>query len=393
MDSLDTGYDFIQPEFLNILFFQQKSLVIAPYVDLKHLHSLEIFTAGYNVVDLDSTALHNIREILELENNNSYSQTPCFFFITNINSNELHDIMELDNIHCVINANEKINSTIDDGHFVFYNKKSGSFLNYDPIKINLEFEKQLITTSKNKSILQDKILRIKSIATTIFTELNEELNINSHKISQILSEYDPKYWDKILDFTRLYYKIEVPEVDVKFSINQQSKNSNKKSLIDFSDEYHTIVSSNRKLSREFIQLLHDYRSRKVNPSNLDLEQLYNPQKLYEYLRNHHWKNGIDKEFLTEWQKMNNTKYEIDEDVLSDFHKIFNILKAPEEILTNISSDSINYDENLTNNNNVFTEQINNIESPSNSIPSIKNFPQFKKWFLNKLDEIEKLRQL
>ena len=90
---MDTGYDFLQPEFLNILFFQQKSLVIAPYVDLKHLHSLEIFTGGYNVVDLDSTALHNIREILELENNNSYSQTPCFFFITNINSNELHEIM------------------------------------------------------------------------------------------------------------------------------------------------------------------------------------------------------------------------------------------------------------------------------------------------------------
>jgi len=391
VDSLDTGYDFLQPEFLNILFFEQKSLVIAPYVDLKHLHSLEIFTAGFNVVDLDSTALHNIREILELENNNTYSQTPCFFFITNINSNEIHAIMELDNIHCVINASEKIDSTIDDGHFVFYNKKNGSFLNYNPSKTNLEFEKQLIDTSKNKSILQDKILRIKSIATTIFTEINEELSINSRKIAQILSEYDPKYWDKILGFTRLYYKIEIPEIDVKFSIDQKSKNSNKKPLIDFSDEYHTIVSSNRKLGREFIQLLHDYRSRKVNSSNLDLEQLYNPQKLYDYLRNHHWKNGIDKEFLTEWQKMNNTKYALNEDDLSDFHKIFNILKAPEEILTDISTDSMNYDENITNNNNIIlTEQIKSKISSSNSIPSIKNFSQFKKWVLNKLDQIEKL---
>lgn len=391
MDSLDTGYDFLQPEFLNILFFEQKSLVIAPYVDLKHLHSLEIFTAGFNVVDLDSTALHNIREILELENNNTYSQTPCFFFITNINSNEIHEIMELDNIHCVINASEKIDSTIDDGHFVFYNKKNGSFLNYNPSKTNLEFEKQLIDTSKNKSILQDKILRIKSIATTIFTEINEELSINSRKIAQILSEYDPKYWDKILGFTRLYYKIEIPEIDVKFSIDQKSKNSNKKPLIDFSDEYHTIVSSNRKLGREFIQLLHDYRSRKVNSSNLDLEQLYNPQKLYDYLRNHHWKNGIDKEFLTEWQKMNNTKYALNEDDLSDFHKIFNILKAPEEILTDISTDSMNYDENITNyNNTILTERIKSKISSSNSIPSIKNFSQFKKWVLNKLDQIEKL---
>ncbi|MFX0019402.1 MAG: hypothetical protein ACFFBT_14345 [Promethearchaeota archaeon] len=388
---MDTGYDFIQPEFLNILFFQQKSLVIAPYVDLKHLHSLEIFTVGYNVVDLDSTALHNISEIVELENNNSYSQTPCFFFITNINSNQLHEIIELDNIHCVINACEKIDSTINNGRFVFYNKKNGSFLNYDPTKINLEFEKQLINNSKNKSILQDKILRIKSIATTIFTELNEELNINSRKISQILSEYDPKYWDKILDFTRRYYKIEIPKADIKFSFNKKSKHSNKKSLIDFSDEYHTIVSSNKKLGREFIQLLHDYRSRRVNPSNLDLEQLYNPQKLYEYLRNNHWKNGIDREFLTEWQRMNNTKYTLDKDDLSDFYRIFNILKVPEDILINFSTEIMNYDEPFASNKEViFSEQNNNKDSQSNSNPSIKNFPQFKKWVLKKLDEIEKL---
>ncbi|MFX0027114.1 MAG: hypothetical protein ACFE8M_11940 [Candidatus Hermodarchaeota archaeon] len=379
---MDTGYDYLQPEFLNILFFQQKNLVIAPYVDLKHLHSLEIFTAGYNVVDLDSTALHNVREILELEHNNSYSQTPSFFFITNINNNEIHEIMELGNIHCVINVNERVDPTVDNGHFVFYNKKNGSFLNYDPTKINLEFESKLITTSKNKSILQDKILRIKSIATTIFTELNEELSIDSRKISQILSDYDPKYWDKIINFTRLYYKIEIPELDPKFFINQKSKN--KQSLIDFSDEYHTIVSSNRKLGREFIQLLHDYRSKKVNPSNLDLEQLYNPQKLYDYLRNHHWKNGIDRDFLTEWQKMNNTKYKLENDDLSDFRKIFTILKAPEDSLIEISSDNMIYDENIIKNNSErFTKQ-------TNSIPSIKNFPQFKKWVLNKLDEIEKL---
>ena len=62
---MDTGSDFIQPEFLNIVFFQQKNLVVFPYVDLRHLHGLEIFTAGYNVVDIESTAIHNIKEILE----------------------------------------------------------------------------------------------------------------------------------------------------------------------------------------------------------------------------------------------------------------------------------------------------------------------------------------
>ena len=64
----------MQPEFLNILFFQQKNLVVFPYVDLKHLHGLENFTVGYNVIDLESTALYNIKEIIEFEANNCYSQ-------------------------------------------------------------------------------------------------------------------------------------------------------------------------------------------------------------------------------------------------------------------------------------------------------------------------------
>ena len=78
---MDTGADFIQPEFLNILFFQQKNLVIFPYVDLKHLHALELFTVGHNIVDLDSTALHNLAEILEFESSNNYSQNPPRYFV------------------------------------------------------------------------------------------------------------------------------------------------------------------------------------------------------------------------------------------------------------------------------------------------------------------------
>ena len=65
---MDTDFDFMEPEFLDILFFQQKNLVIFPYVDLKHLHALELFTVGHNVVDLESTALYNLKEIIE----NSY---------------------------------------------------------------------------------------------------------------------------------------------------------------------------------------------------------------------------------------------------------------------------------------------------------------------------------
>ena len=93
MVKTDTGFDFIQPEFLNILFFQQKNLVIFPYVDLKHLHTLELFTAGYNVVDLESTALYNLKEIIEFGAGNSYSQNKSLYFIYNLDREKFDEII------------------------------------------------------------------------------------------------------------------------------------------------------------------------------------------------------------------------------------------------------------------------------------------------------------
>ena len=98
---MDTKYDFMLPEFLNILFFQQKNIVIFPYVDLKHLKTLEIFTAGHNVIDLESTALYNLEEII-YEANNSYSQERSFFFIYGLDSEKLSAILKLEDIRCVL---------------------------------------------------------------------------------------------------------------------------------------------------------------------------------------------------------------------------------------------------------------------------------------------------
>ena len=86
---MDVGVDFVQPEFLNLLFFQQKNMVIFPYVDLKHLRALEIFTVGYNVVPIDATALHNVKEIVELDAFDTYSQHPNLFIIYNGKSPQL----------------------------------------------------------------------------------------------------------------------------------------------------------------------------------------------------------------------------------------------------------------------------------------------------------------
>ena len=194
---MDTGEDFITPEFLNILFFQQKNLVIFPYVDLKHLHTLEIFTAGYTPIDLESTAIHDLKHILEVESSNSYSQSPTFYFIYNLDKDKVKDILSIDGIRCTLNSNDNVSNLANGSNFIFYNKKNNQFVSYPGNGSSLEFEKFLISTSQNKTILQDKIQNIKSIASQIFTEINQSSSFN--KIPELLKDFEPKYWQKILD--------------------------------------------------------------------------------------------------------------------------------------------------------------------------------------------------
>jgi hypothetical protein len=306
---MDIGSDFIQPEFLNIIFFQQKNLVIFPYVDLKHLHGLEIFTIGYNVVNLESTALHNLKEILEFESSNSYSQNPTLYFIYNMDREKVKELMEVDGIRCIINSNENLSSLANGSKFIFFNKKNNQFLNYNITDRELEFENSLIKNSQDADILQETIQKIKIAATRVFKELNQAGNLEN--LPNILVEYEQKYWKSILDFTSNYFEINIPDIS-------GIKSKPKKPLKDYSDEYEVIISTNPVLGKEFIQLLHDYRSKKVNPAHLELEELYNPQKLYNYLRNHHWKEGIPKTFINEWIQMKLSNYQLTETDQSDF---------------------------------------------------------------------------
>ncbi|MFX1444774.1 MAG: hypothetical protein ACFFHV_15285, partial [Promethearchaeota archaeon] len=310
---MDTGIDFVQPEFLNILFFQQKNLIIFPYVDLKHLHALELFTVGYNVIDLESTALYNIKEIIEFEANNSYSQNRTFFFIYNLDIDKIKDIIEIADIRCILNTNEDVRRVINGNSFIFYNKKNSMFLNFDLNTVDLEFEKHLISSSENETLLYEKIQQIKIVATKIFMEINSNPNFIEN-LPEILKDYDSRFWVKILDFTKHYFKIEIPKINLEnkkefikksnFELKEMGK------LNEILREYESIISLNKHIAKEFVQLLHEYRSNRVNPSNLDLEQLYNPQKLYQYLRTHHWSKEIPMEFLQNWIEMQNTGYKL-----------------------------------------------------------------------------------
>lgn len=373
---LDTSFDFIRPEFLSAIFFHQKSVVVFPYVDIKHLRSLEIFAIGYNIVDLDSTALYNLREIIELERYNSYSQSPSFFFITNVSKTQLDEIIKLKDLHCIINCNEDLalNSYSDKNHFIFFNKKNKKFINYSPK--DLSFEVSLISSSKNISSLQDKILRIKTLATNIYTELNDSGNVQ--RIANLLNEYEPHYWNKILDYTGLYYAIEIPEIS---SESSSTKIVKELSTSPFSEEYDLIVSKNKMIGKEFIQLIHDYREKKVNAANLDTGQLFYPLNLYDYLRTHHWKDGIDKQFLNDWVKMNKTQYILKKDDLADFHTILFKLNLPDEIISKVLNIE-NQDKEVKN------EEINTkVVDKELSLPIM---PQTQKSMLEKLNDIENI---
>jgi hypothetical protein len=358
--------------------------VIFPYVDLKHLHSLEVFTVGYNVVPLESTAIQNLREIVESEESDSYSQIPNLFLIFNLDKAKVKKMLSVNNIRCILNASENVTELASETDFIFYNKKIKKFLNYDAENTDLEFEKHLIASSKSEVILQDKIQKIKAKATRIFTEINQEGDLEN--IKKILKGYDWKYWLKILRFVELYYDINVPP----FKIEQRSSGS--ETLFDYSNEYEIIISTNKLIAQEFIQLLHDYRSKKVNPSNLELQQLYYPQKLYTYLRNHHWKNGISEDFLREWIQMKITNHSLTRNEWVDFEEIFQKLKIPIEFLpSSLNSEKYSIDPTPYKHIEASNPKINVVDAKkSDSVPSVLNFPQFKLWMINILDEIENL---
>jgi len=382
---MDTDFDFMTPEFLDILFFQQKNLIIYPYVDLKHLHALEIFTVGYNIVNLESTALYNLKEIIESETNNSYSQNPSLYLIYNLDSEKVKEIMEIKNIRCILNTNENVSNLKNGSDFIFYNKKNKNFINYQENDSNLEFEKYLVSSSENKTILLDKIQKIKIIASQIFAELNKIGNLD--KLPQLLRDYDWKFWEKILNFVKLYYNIELPDIndaknDAKKAI-QEKKNSTKNAK-DFSGEYELIVSLNKNIAKEFVQLLHEYRSQKVNSANLDLDQLYNPQKLYDYLRNHHWKHEIPEDFLNKWVHMENSQYELDDTDKIDFETVFKRLNVNSGLILEFLK--IENSKKGTNETDIVDLNDNNLDT--SKLPSIKNFSEFKTWILTRLTEIE-----
>lgn len=379
---MDTGYDFISPELFNILFFEQKNLVIYPYVDIKHIHSLDCFTVGHDLVDIDSTGLDNILDIVEFETTNSYSQQPTFYYLLNVSAEDVEKLVEYQNIRCIINTPDDVEHLVKGNYYIFYNKKNKTFANYENESEKLALEQYLIQLSQNEQILLDEILKIKSVATKVFSDIN--INNNSRNLPTLLSDYDQMYWDKILSFTAKYYNVQIPEFTRPII---PSKKKNTALCKDFSGEYEFILKTNRKIGQKFIQLLHDYRYSKVNPANLEIDQLYYPKKLYNYLRNHHWKKGIPQDFLTIWIEKLATNSSMNENDRLDFQIIFNKLDL-EPTQKSFAIQEINAPKKP--NKGFLKTKTEVLEDHPEEIPPIENFQVFKHWLLKKLDELQNM---
>ncbi len=346
MNETDTGTDLITEEFLHLLFFKQCNLVIFPYLDLRHLRVLEVFVPGFQIITLECTALFNVKEILEMELVNSYSHQTNFYFIYNVSKEEVLDLTTLKGLRCVLNTPQKPPDLGNGSIFKFYDKKTKQFLNFSPNPNDLLLEREMLgKTGTSITLLQEELQKIVQCANKIFTALVEGSGLNT--IAQALSPFPQIHWDKILEFCHLYKNIEVPSV---------SEILNKSHVaVDYTEEYELIKSLPSIIRKEFIRCLNHYRSRKVNQSNLEFEDLYDPTRTYNYLRNHHWKDGFPEDFLWDWSSMTHTNFILSKDQIDLFKTRLSELGVTPDLIEKLnfpttSTENINAKEKLIDSN-------------------------------------------
>jgi len=400
MSIMDTEYDFLTPEFLHLIFFKQKSIVIFPHVDLKHLRALEAFTVGYNLIDLEATAIYNIREMIRSDSD-SYSHTPNYHLIYNLDKEKAKQLLDLEGAHTILNITQNVSDLIELTHedFIFYNKKSAKFLNYDFSDIDLNVERMILSLAKTYGMIRDELQGIKQTASKIYTKLMN--TPDEFDIDKLTSAYTLAERDRIIEFTERYYDIILPDDEVKQDDLEVKSTKPPYDLpmvidnpaLDFTSEFDIIHSKNRRLFQVFITQLDEYRIKNVNQSNLELNELFTPSSLYNYLRRHHWSKGIPEEFLIQWKDALNMKGGLSEEEMLDFHQALKGLSVKNSIIKQITEET--HSENIKEqqiepNLNQIKREVNT--HPEDLIPSITDFPRFKAWIMRKLNFIEEKLQ-
>ena len=143
---------------------------------------------------------------------------------------------------------------------------------------------------------------------------------------------------------------------------------------------------NRNLAKEFIQQLHEYRSKRVNPDYLELEELFSPLKLYNYLRNRHWKERIPQSFIDEWFQMKISRYTLTDSDITDFESLLSKLGISKHNLSNPPPRATI--KNLEPTHNI--PQTGSEQDLFDEIPSLDdNWEEFKDWIYSQLKIIER----
>ncbi len=328
---MDTESDFITAQFLHLIFFKQRNVLIYPHVDLKYLNALEIFTVGYTFIPIDATALTSVNDILEA---NVYSTIPNFYLIYNLNLKDIYAIMQYPSLHYILNTSENAKELIPklavpsiqspssatsenltSQPLILYNKKTKKFLNYDFIARDLSFEKKIIERCPTLDLLRDDLLKIKNLAGQIFILLNEGKSIKSIQKFLSKSHEDENEQEKILRFMEHFYDVRICHLlkkasslndDDSISIEKISKSDpllqKKDPLQQYREEYRALKNLPATIKRMFVSCMEEYCLEHVNTANLEDKVLINPENRYLYLRQHHWKLGLPEDFLRTWLK-------------------------------------------------------------------------------------------
>ena len=191
--------------------------------------------------------------------------------------------------------------------------------------------------------------------------------------------------NRILEFTSNYFDIEIhPTTFSEVAESSAHMTESKEELKDYSDEYIILVSINKNIGKEFIQLLHDYRSKRVNPSHLVLEQLFNPQELYNYLRNHHWIEGIPATFVKEWSEMKLSQYKLTEKDHADFEDILKHLDLELDAIDPQDTEITPYKKLLA--------RKKAIKTPLSFSSLGENWVEFQQWIVSHIEELERFSE-
>jgi hypothetical protein len=258
------------------------------------------------------------------------------YLLHNCSQDQLEEILEMNQLRCIININQEIKPDLIDGHnYILYNKKQKKIIG--DFSEDLEYEKTLIHNTEKTITLHNQLQKMFIEATTMFECISKG---EQDEVKDILVKYPKHIRVKLLDFIELYFEITIPEKkkllksisEKRVNVPTEEREQENLRKIRISSENkaqiqkeYNLIMKNVNIGREFIQLLHKYKAKHVNQSNLDMDQLINPSKLYLYLRTHHWKEGIPHDFIIKWVQMKNTQGKVKEDTKRSLRELINAL--------------------------------------------------------------------